>query len=363
MRILFIAPFPPPITGNSLAVKVLKDYLFQFHEISQVDLSKKSFKSGFNSLGRFFEIMKLLKLIRTRKKYTDLIYFTVSESVAGNIKDLLIYLLCYRNLSKTVIHLHGGAGMRVLLLHNTGLLNRINKFFISKLAAVIILGQRHYDIYSGLLPDSKIFIVPNFAEDYLFSSELEITKKFKDTSVIRLLFMSNLIEGKGYLELLEAFSELPKNLKGRFTIDFAGGFESETDKNAFITHISHERQVRYHGTLNGEDKKKLFQSSHVFCLPTYYAYEGQPISIIEAYAAGCFVITTDHSGIFDIFTDGINGIAVKKKSSEDIKKVLISIECNTKMLLPVSLNNLQKANMHFRPSNYNQKMREILEKI
>ena len=73
--------------------------------------------------------------------------------------------------------------------------------------------------------------------------------------------------------------------------------------------------------MTGEKKRRLFAEAHVFCLPTYYSYyEGQPISILEAYASGCVVITTDHGGICDIFKDKINGFRVEKRSCLSIKK-------------------------------------------
>jgi glycosyltransferase involved in cell wall biosynthesis len=63
----------------------------------------------------------------------------------------------------------------------------------------------------------------------------------------------------------------------------------------------------YHGDssaciiVDGPGKKNLFSEAHIFCLPTYYPYEGQPIAILEAFASGCVVITTNHSGISDFF--------------------------------------------------------------
>ncbi|MBW8003473.1 MAG: glycosyltransferase family 4 protein, partial [Planctomycetes bacterium] len=72
----------------------------------------------------------------------------------------------------------------------------------------------------------------------------------------------------------------------------------------------------------------LYRSSQVFCLPTYYRYEGQPISIIEAYASGCVVVTTDQGGIGDIFKNNKNGYEVEKESIEDLvdklEKIIIS---------------------------------------
>ena len=46
MKILFIAPLPPPITGHSLVSKVLLDYIVQKDEVFIVNLSKDSLKEG-----------------------------------------------------------------------------------------------------------------------------------------------------------------------------------------------------------------------------------------------------------------------------------------------------------------------------
>ena len=63
MKILFITPFPPPVTGNSLAVKILFDELSANNQIEVVNLSKKSFKNGINSIERVFEVISILKKV------------------------------------------------------------------------------------------------------------------------------------------------------------------------------------------------------------------------------------------------------------------------------------------------------------
>jgi glycosyltransferase involved in cell wall biosynthesis len=70
----------------------------------------------------------------------------------------------------------------------------------------------------------------------------------------------------------------------------------------------------------------MIEEAQVFCLPSYYAYsEGQPVSILEAYASGCYVVTTNHGGISDIFKDKVNGSYVEKRSSEDLAKLMVQI--------------------------------------
>ena len=361
MKILIIAPLPPPITGNSLSVKVFLDEINKYHIIDVVNLSKDSYKSGVNSFQRIREVLRILRKVRRKRKGTDLIYFTISESIAGNIKDIIIYLILFNDLNKMIVHLHGGAGMRKIMSDKSSLSYKINKYFIKRLGGVIVLGESHTDIFSDFIPVEKIHIVHNFAEDYLFLKEEEIELKFGNTKPIRMLFLSNLIPGKGYNELVKAYLSLDDSLKGNIIIDFAGGFESEIQKMEFLIKIKEIKQINYHGIVDGPPKQELFRNAHVFCLPTYYPYEGQPISILEAYASGCVVLTTNHSGIRDVFKDGINGFEVQKKSIDSIRLVMEKIIGDTEKLIPIALLNRKTANDKYRTSIYNASLLKIVK--
>jgi glycosyltransferase involved in cell wall biosynthesis len=172
--------------------------------------------------------------------------------------------------------------------------------------------------------------------------------------------LSNLIPGKGYDELIDAYVTLKDDLKKNIRIDFAGGFEAENDKNQFLEKIKDAIEIHYHGMVSGEKKKELFFNSHLFCLPTYYCYyEGQPISILEAYASGCVVITTDHGGISDIFKNGVNGFEVRKKSAVSIKRKIEQILKKPEQLLPMALSNREIVYDKYRTSTYCSSLHKI----
>jgi glycosyltransferase involved in cell wall biosynthesis len=171
----------------------------------------------------------------------------------------------------------------------------------------------------------RIHVVRNFAADELFVSSAELAEKWANTDVLQVLFLSNLLPGKGYVELVQAIECLPPDIAARYQFSFAGGFESDADKQSFLNAIENLPNLRYHGTVHGAEKRELLRQAHLFCLPTYYPYEGQPISILEAYAAGCAVATTDHSGIFDIFTPGENGWQVLPRSPESLIEMLANV--------------------------------------
>lgn len=352
MKILFIAPLPPPITGQSIAAKVLLDEISKYHLVEVVNLRKSTFKQGISSFGRIIQTLNTLKHIWKGKNSADVVYFTISQSIAGNIKDLLIYLILYNKLSDTIIHLHGG-GIKKLIFEKYYLLNRLNKMFLRQLSGVIVLGQSLVSVFEGMISKNRIYVIPNFAEDNLFLSIKKIEGKFQKLESLKILFCGNLIAGKGYKELVDAYKNLSDNLQKRVRVDFAGEFESKDEKAAFLNTIEEVKGIRYHGVVSGDEKRRLFAEAHVFCLPTYYPYyEGQPISILEAYASGCVVITTDHGGICDVFKDEVNGFQVAKKSCLSIKEKIEKIAKRPNELLPIAIFNRKIAYQKYTEANY-----------
>ena len=86
--------------------------------VEVVNFNKTNYKNGIKngsvSIKRLTEIFTVLKKIFLSNG-NDIIYLSLSESTAGNIKDLLIYLICFRKHSNMIIHMLGGAGMKKIL--------------------------------------------------------------------------------------------------------------------------------------------------------------------------------------------------------------------------------------------------------
>lgn len=352
MNILVIAPLPPPLNGQSLAADTIYRALASFNNVKTVDMAKLRPKSFRDKVGRYFEVFSFLIQVLFKQYKCNLIYLTISESIAGNIKDICIYLICFGKLKNTFVHMLGGAGMKSIL-EKKGILYRLNKFFISKMRGVIVEGQAQANTFSQLINSERINIVPNFAEDFLFVSEDEVRHKFADTEPVQILFLSNLLYGKGHNELADAYIALSDEFKKKIKVVFVGGFESDGHRRLFFDKIFNYENLTYYGNfVSGNDKRALYCQSHIFCLPTYYPFEGQPISILEAYATGCAVITTYHSGIPEVFTDKINGIVVEKKSVDSIKVAIEHCVINRTKLIDTAIFNRNIASRKYRTEIY-----------
>ncbi len=362
LNILMIATLPPPLTGQSVATNALYQYLRKEHRVTVLNLSKESYSAGVNSVGRIFSMFILFARVIKNIFRSDVIYLTIAQSKFGVLRDLIIMLLCVSKLNKVVLHSHGN-GIKSTVYDRNFILRFLSAYFFRRVHALIILGKSSEKVFNEVIEYDKMHIVRNFALNELFISEKSVKDKHTNTGVVNILFLSNFIAGKGYSELVGAFFLLPRELQCRIQINFAGAFEDNTKKEEFLNTIRSHPELKYLGIINGEDKRLVLKNSHIFCLPTYYQFEGQPISILEAYASGCAVITTDHAGILDIFKNGRNGVLVEIKS---INSLAAAIEYLCKEYLDrmnFALNNFSDAREFYQEGRFCQEIENIFKGV
>jgi glycosyltransferase involved in cell wall biosynthesis len=324
-----------------------------------VNLSKASFGGGVTSAGRIAEVGTILGQVMRSVGSVDVVYFTISESVAGNLKDLLIYALCWRHLPRMVIHLHGGS-IRSHIFDRHPVLRQLNAFFLRRIGTVIVLGATHLRVFEGLVPHERQHIVANFAQDYLFTDAEAIAQKFAATDVLHLLFLGNLIEGKGHGDLLAGYLLLPPEQQARVRLHFAGAFDSAEESAAFSATIARYPGITYHGVVGGTAKQALLAMAHLLVLPTSLS-EGQPISILEAYAAGCVVMTTASGGIPDIFTDGVHGFGIRPNAPESVRDAIGKALHADRELGDIARRNWEEASVTYRTGAYSARVTALIE--
>lgn len=361
MRILFLAPLPPPLNGQSLASQVLHDELARHHEVRTVDFGQASEHSGGITIGRLKAVARILVQVAGEIRAADAVYLTISESVAGNLKDLLIYAICRRRARRTWLHLHGGS-IGEWVFGKYPLLRRLNARFIQRMAGVIVSGPSHVSIFSPMIAPNRIHALPNFALGELFVDPADVEAKFKPEARVplRILYVSGMIPKKGFALLADAVRGLTEDERRRLRVDFAGKFRDAGEEAVFRSSIREVDQLRYHGLIDAETKRRLFAEAHIFCLPTQYS-EGQPISILEAYASGCAVMATTPPGILDIFEPGANGYAIQTGSTTSIRDALRRVLAEPDRLAEIARHNRAQAGASYTVESYAGAVRALLE--
>lgn len=359
LTILLIAPLPPPLTGHSIADQLLLECLEERHKVGIVDLSIGSKHDGTVSFQRISAVINLLRKVVELRKGVDVAYLTISESITGNLKDLLILWLLRNKVGKTVLHLHGGS-FRFAVLERSWLLWKLNEVFLSQVDRVVITGKSHEEIFRGIVAPSRLTIVPNFALQSLFTTKESIRGKFENAECVRVLYVSGMDQRKGYARLLDAYLALPARLRARLRLDFAGRFDDPIEQAEFEARIHASKDIAYHGVVDGDRKRDLFARAHVFCLPTAYL-EGQPLTILEAYASGCVVLTTPQPGILDIFKPGVNGQLISTKDTVLLQENLETIAADPERLIDTALGNFDESVKNYRVDAFCERMIGIIE--
>ena len=316
-KVGIIGQFPPPIHGLSKALDTLyNSYLNKEFDFTKIDITNN--KKFLNNL---------LKIMFSK---LDLYYLTISQSKFGNIRDLIMIKLIQLKKKKIIIHLHGG-GFRNILDNEFGnFQKKLNYKILSKVDAGIVLGDSLRYIFEGIIPQDKVYVVKNCVDDEFVIKDEEFHEKMielNNKKELRILYLSNFIEEKGYKEVL-SLAKLFKD-KGckRYKFVFAGKFFNNNDKKDFFKFIYDnelEDVVDYRGVLGGNEKILALKECDYFILLTKYKNEGQPISIIEAAVNGLKIISTNHAGIRDILKK--DNILIFNKNNIDLNDIAISIE-------------------------------------
>lgn len=354
-KICFIAQFPPPVHGLSKAVEELyHSHLAEEFEFEKVNLTDHK--------------KILVNLYTIQKSKAELFYFTISQTKAGNLRDLIIMKLLALGNKKCIIHLHGGYYRTLVERDLPVWQKKANYRAIARLSGAIVLGQSLKSIFQGLLPDEKLYIIPNCVDNSDLISDKEFEEKWNhivSKKIKHVLYLSNFIPSKGYREVLE-LARLEKENRtadheGRLHFDFAGAFFDKSEEEFFFGYIKEQElqeYVTYHGVVEGEQKRELLKQCDIFILLTCYTKEGQPISILEAMGNGMLIITTDHAGIPDIVKDGVNGMVIKStdvlnRPQSVINNIFLALEkTSTSEWLQIFQNNRQTVLSQYTKYNY-----------
>ncbi len=133
-----------------------------------------------------------------------------------------------------------------------------------------------------------------------------------------MVFLSNLMESKGVLDLLDAL-ELLQQRGCHFVCDVVGSETTEINKERLQEEIGRRvlnGSVIYKGCMYGDDKFKVLKGADLFVHPTHN--DCFPLVLLEAMAHGLPCISTNEGAILDIIDDGKTGLIVEKNNPVDL---------------------------------------------
>ncbi len=358
-KVLFLGRFPPPVHGAALMnenyFKALsKDKNFKVKRIkinysdTLSELGKVNLKKFFGFFIVFFKLFKELVFFRPK-----IIYFELAHRGFAFYRDSVYVILCKLFKRKIIFHFQA-KGIKESSEKNAFTRNYY-RFILRNTKAILLSNLLLYDL-EGFVKKKDIFIVPNAIRDELTDKEFKniIEKRSKNKKKV-LLFLSNMIESKGPLDVLNICEALKKE-GVEFICNFVGVFSDEKFKTRFFNEIKKkglQKECFYLGPKYGKDKLKILEGTDYLIFPTNYENEVFPLVILEALMFGIPVFSYKNAAIPEIISKDYLGFVAKRKDWKSLFKNLydrlghkenalkIREEFKNKYLLSISVDKLR----------------------
>lgn len=317
MKILVIGPIPPPFGGGEImmfeTIKAMKAAGFDCVHVntSVREFNKDRMKLSFSVLFRYFKIYAQI-FNKLRKGCFDAVYFSLSKKKPGFIRNIPYILFAKLFNAKVIGHIHGG---KFEIMDNPVL-----AFIARKIDVVLVLSE---ELKRELAKDFKAKTII----EYLCNGiEIENHQKALRPTLESLIYVGNLVPKKGVIRLGHIFKSLTEkhpNLK----LHLVGEWHNDAVKSQFYDLVDAcKGNVIEHGYIPNEKVKEVIPQAGLLLHPT--EYDGQPISIIEAYAFGLPVVSTVIGGIPHMIDHNVNGFLINdfKDTTEYVTCILGLLE-------------------------------------
>lgn len=181
---------------------------------------------------------------------------------------------------------------------NNKLLTAAESFILTKIkySAQITVSRDFFEIKNV---NKKIFYISNGVDLSIFNRVLS-----KKSSRPRIIFVGRLHPQKNVINLVKSIKYIKDDFPN-IQLLIIGEGPQEKDLKKIINEENLNRNIKILGKMLGEKLIKLYKSSSLFTLPSIY--EGQSLSLLEAFAAKIPVIVTKTGDNIFIVKSGVNG--------------------------------------------------------
>lgn len=344
MKVLMAAPFESKGRYKGGIGSVVNNMLFEKNILAECDLEIEKFNTcvversvGSDSSLNISNIKNTMLLYYSICKYIfrympDVLYYHSSIKYAL-LKDLIILRHAkMKTQVKTVIHIHFADYKKIMpgISFVDNLILLILKKYVDE---IIFLSEttKNSFIEHGI-DNNKCSVIYNF--NTLKLTNFNIEKINYENKPVELIFVGTIGKRKGFFDLVKALEKIDEN---KYILHVCGEPANEESKIEFEECKKKlKNSLVYHGFVTGEEKISVYQNSDILILPSYG--EGLPMVILEAFSAGCAIISTNVGAIPEIVRKE-NGIILEAGKVDELTDAIRFYLCNPEELIKTQHNN------------------------
>ena len=316
IRVILVAPFPPPYGGIANWSLLLKKY--HNNHLNEFDLevintaTNKRITEGrtiFNRIfiGGFKMIKLLLEMFKTIRKFQPTVTHITTSGSLALIRDYFLIRIAKNYKISIVTHLHYGRIPELNLKKNWEwkLLIKV----LNKTDKIICIDDLTYLSLKKIYGSNKVFKILNPID--IEEIDKVNKKDVKKENVI--LFIGWCVNTKGIEELLLAWNRITAKYKD-WKLKIVGPYKEDYFK--FLKKMYNIEYVEFLGEKTHRDTLEELKKSSIFILPSYT--EGCPNVILEAMSLGKAIISTNVGAIPEMLQEE-SGIIVSPKNVEELE--------------------------------------------
>ena len=306
-KVLFVLKVPPPYGGGEIEHQYIYDALkndYKFLLFSR--RSHNKMKQGRMLLSNFLFglLMGGRLLVACAIHRPKVVFIWLPKDVPAYIRTISLAAVLRLFRIKMIGDLHG-MGFQFLRRRTKRwyLGVSINTFYAIRVLSPKI-GERIKD--AGFR--NKIVAIDNG----IVAPNLLKIKKTLFEQPIKLLYLGAISESKGFLRVLQLLKDLRRS-NVYFSLNVVGEWVSGHFKQVALDFIDENRLTPYIAFLGvklDDEKWKILWKSHL--LLHFTAWDGQPLTIIEAMAAGVPTIATPVGAITEMIEHNVDGFIIDR---------------------------------------------------
>jgi glycosyltransferase involved in cell wall biosynthesis len=276
-------------------------------------------------------------------------------------RDWLVMFLCRPFFERIILHWHA-AGLAKWLETSVQIRSRAVTYRLFKPVTLSIVLSKYNLADAKKLLSDQIRVVnngipdpcPDFAENVLprrrarflarkkmmageIIGDYALAKAGSDARDIRILFLAHCTREKGLFAAMEGIAAANRDLAGhksslRMKLFVAGNFVTADEQQEFERMVKtpeYAASVEYLGFVSDARKQQALRDADLFCFPTHYLGENQPVNLIEAMAYGLPVVTTQWRSLPEMFPPEYPGLISGQSPREIADALFILMTQNT----------------------------------
>lgn len=347
--VFVVGRFPPPLDGQTLATQRLAQLLEGQRSVvtlntepdDGVEASDTKFRAS--RVWHYGRLRSRLKTALAEPSNAPVVWTSISPTSLGHWRDLL-----------TTVPAIGSGHPLIAVSHRANLDELFASPLLQRTAASIERRVTHFVFLTeaisqrcaAWIPADKRSVIPNTVDDLVLCSKEDVVARRRTDRPLSVLFLSNMLPEKGYMDVLAALRLAETETRARFV----GAWPTERARRDFESQIALsglEGKSVVAGPVHDRTAvKQLMLDSDVLVLPTFHPTEGMPITILEALNAGTPVIATRTGGIAEVLEDGVSGLFVSPNAPAEIAAAI------QKVALPSSWHHLSAGARQRFDANY-----------